>query len=157
MSNYPPPGGYPPQGGFPPPGAYPGGGAPPPPPKSNKKWIFLGCGCLVLIVVVVGAVIALIGGGVYMLANSEASKAAQAFVQQSGEVRDAVGTPVTTTFTGGHIDTANGVGSANITLSVSGPKGSGTAVVNLASKGDGPWSVTSAEFTDSSGETTDLK
>lgn len=149
---------YPPQGGYPPPGAYPGGGAPPPPKKSNMKWILLGGGgCLLVIILVIGGIIALVGGGVYMLANSEASQTAQRFVQQSSVVKSELGEPLSTSFASGNITTDNGVGTAEITVSVTGPKGSGSAVVKMGQKGSGPWSVTSAEFTGPGGDEVDLK
>jgi hypothetical protein len=148
---------FPPQGGYPPPGAYPGGG-PPPPKKSNTKWILLaGGGCLLVVIIIVGVIAALVGGGFYMLSNSEASIAAQTFVRQNGEVKSEVGEPVTTSFSGGNINIENGIGRADISVSVSGPKGSGTADVKLSQSGNAPWTVTSAAFTNSAGQTTDLK
>lgn len=164
MSNFPPQGGFPPPGGFPDQGGFPpqggfGGGAPPPPPKkSNMKWFLLaGGGCLLLVVVAV-AVIGLFGYGVYSgLAGSEASLASQAFVQQSGTVKAELGEPLTTTWAGGNIEINNGIGKADQTISVTGPKGTGLVKVILASSGDGPWNITSADYTGPSGKTIKLK
>lgn len=164
MSNFPPQGGFPPpggmpnQGGFPPQGGYGQGGAPPPPKKSNMKWFLLaGGGCLLLVIIGVVGFVGLIGFGVYGLATSEASLAAQAFVQQSGTIKTELGEPLTTVWSGGNIETNNGVGKADQTIAVTGPKGAGSVHVVLASSGNGPWSITSADYTGPSGKVTKLK
>lgn len=160
MSNFPPQGGFPPQdqGGFPPQGGFGQGGAPPPPKKSNMKWFLLaGGGCLLLVIIGIVAVVGLIGAGVYGIATSEASLAAQAFCQQSGTIKTELGEPLTTTWSGGNIATNNGVGKADQTILVTGPKGSGSVVVELASSGDGPWSITAATYTGPSGKAVKLK
>ena len=158
QGGFPPPGGSPDQGGFPPQGGYGQGGAPPPPKKSNMKWFLIaGGGCLLLVVIAVIGVVALIGGGVYMLANSEASLAAQAFVQQSGTLKAELGEPLETSFAGGNIETNNGVGKATIDVAVKGPKGAGTVKLALSSSGSGPWSVTGADYTGPTGKTVKLK
>lgn len=160
MSNFPPQGGFPGQGGgFPPQGGFGEGGAPPPPPKkSNMKWYLLaGGGCLLVVIIGIGAVVGLVGFGVYGLATSDASLAAQAFVQQSGTIKAELGEPLTTTWSGGNIAINNGVGKADQTILVTGPKGAGTVVVILASANSGPWSITSADYTGPNGKTTKLK
>ncbi|MCC6744045.1 MAG: hypothetical protein IT175_09305 [Acidobacteria bacterium] len=157
MSNFPPQGGFPDQGGFPPQGGF-GGGAAAPPQKSSKKWLFIaGGGCLLLVIIGVVAVVGLVGFGVYGLATSEASLAAQAFVQQSGTIKAELGEPLSTTWSGGNIEINNGIGKAQQVILVTGPKGAGTVTVILASSNDGPWSVTQADYTGPNGKTTKLK
>ena len=132
---------------------------PSPTKKSNTKlFIFLGLGCLGIVVVGIIVVAALIGGGVYMLANSEAAQAATSFVQQSSAAKAELGEPLTCSFGGGNVETNSGVGKATITLNTTGPKGSGTATVNMTSSGAGNWQVTSAELSGGpSGTTISLK
>ena len=158
QGGFPPPGGFPDQGGFPPQGGFGQGGAPPPPKKSNMKWFLIaGGGCLLLVVIAVVAIL-LFGYGIYSgLSTSEASLASQAFVQQSGTVKAELGEPITTTWAGGNININNGAGKADQTISVTGPKGTGLVVVNLVSSGDGPWTITSADFTGPNGKTVKLK
>jgi hypothetical protein len=152
MSNYPPQ--YPPQPGqpqFAPP--------PPAPTKSNKKlFIFLGLGCLGLVVVGVVALVAIVGGGIYALANSEAAITATKFVVDSPAAKAELGEPLSASFAGGNVGTNNGVGNATINVSVTGPKGSGTATVVMTSSGSEKWQVTSGELTGGpSGSTVRLK
>jgi formylmethanofuran:tetrahydromethanopterin formyltransferase len=99
-----------------------------------------------LIIVGVIAVVATVGGGIYMLANSEAATAAKAFVEANGVVRNELGEPVTTSFAGGVINTSSGVNTATIEVNATGPRGSGKATVELRSRGSEPWVVTSGRL-----------
>jgi hypothetical protein len=132
---------------------------PTPPKKSNKKlFIILGIGCLGAIVVGIVLIAVLIGGGVYMLANSEAAQTATSFVQQSPAAKAELGEPLTCSFGGGNIESNNGAGTATITVSATGSKGSGTATVYMTSAGSEMWQVTSAALTGGpSGTTINLK
>ncbi len=136
MSNFPPQ--YAQQPGAPP---------PPPPKKSNAKmFLFIGLGCLGLIVIGVVAIVLLAGGIIYGIANSPAATAAKAFVEQSSAAKEELGDPLTTTFVMGNIDTNNGAGTAMVIVSVTGPKGTGAAQVDLKSSGGESWQVTSAKL-----------
>lgn len=107
---------------------------PPPVPaqkSSAGKWVLVGCGgCLGLIVI--GAVFSF---GIYFFAMSVIQKTdvyRDAFkrAQDSAEVQNALGTPITTGWTfSGSVNYTNGSGTANFTVPITGPKGEGTMTV----------------------------
>lgn len=132
---------------FPPQYAQQPGAPPPPPKKSNAKmFLFIGLGCLGLIVIGVVAVVLLAGGIIYGIANSPAATAAKAFVEQSAAAKQELGEPLSTTFVMGNVDTNTSSGTAMIIVSVTGPKGTGAAQVDLKSSGGESWEVTSAKL-----------
>jgi hypothetical protein len=141
---------------FPP--QYPNYSAPQPKKSGSKLFLFLGLGCLGLIVLGIVAVVAIVGGGYYMLTHSQAAQTATAFVEKSDAAKAEVGEPVSCTVVGGNVQTDNGANRATINLSASGPKGSATGTVNLSSSGSDSWAVDSAELEGGpSGKTIRLK
>jgi hypothetical protein len=108
---------------------------------SGKKWLVFGCGgCLGLIILmaVIGwfAFSAVVG----MIKSSDAFQTALKRTQASPEVQAALGTPIKEGFMmSGSISTNNGVGTADFSFPVSGPKGEGTVSAKASKSATGPW------------------
>ena len=103
---------------------------PAPPAKSgSKKWIFLGCGGCLVLVIIAAIVAGVMGVGFFkgimgMVKSSDAYKAALAEVQNSAEVQAAIGSPITEgPIAGGSVNTTNGETSADLMIQVKGPNG----------------------------------
>ena len=131
---------------FPPQYSTPQFGGPPPKRSSSKTWILLGVGCLGLVVIIAGVLVAVVGGGWYMMTNSEAVSTAKTFVERHEEVTREFGGPVTSSLRSASFNTDNGRNTATIVLSIQGLKASGTATVTLASRGSTPWAVSRADI-----------
>lgn len=141
---------------MPPPPVTPAPGALPP---KKTNWWLIGCGgCLGLIVV-----IAIAAGAIFFMAM-KAVKSSDAYVlalkttQDSPEVQEKLGTPITpATFASGAVSVTNNTGTAALVFSVTGPKGGGK-VIYQATKQDGEWKPTQHIVTiDGSGEVIDLQ
>ncbi|MBE2285230.1 MAG: cytochrome c oxidase assembly factor 1 family protein [Prosthecobacter sp.] len=118
--------------------------APPPlPPKKTgaAKWVLVGCGgCLGLIVLgaVLSAVIFFFATGI--IRETDVYSHAFKRVQESAEVKEALGTPIKAGWTfSGSVNYNNGAGSADFTLPVTGPKGEGTLNVKANKASGSPW------------------
>ncbi|MBB5032644.1 cytochrome c oxidase assembly factor Coa1 family protein [Prosthecobacter vanneervenii] len=146
----------------PPPSPFP---APPPAltpagKASGGKWVLLGCGgCLGLILVSV-----VISFGVYFLAmgfiqKSDVYTEALKRVENSSEVRKELGTPMAPGWSfSGSANYNNGVGNADFTLPVRGPKAEGTLRVKAhkASKA-AAWEYSTLEVELPDGKKLDLR
>lgn len=102
-----------------------------PPPIAEKKSsagkvvAFIGCGCLALVALVVAAVFVIIAVAMGAVKKSEVYTETVALVQTHPEAVALLGEPIKPGwFISGSISTANGEGTADFTIPVSGPQGS---------------------------------
>ena len=104
---------------------------PDPPRSSGMKWLGCGCGgCLALLVVL--GVVGFFGFKkvVSMVKGSPVYKEALVAVQNSPEVRAAIGEPIADSWMAvGNREVTNGAETANYTFNVKGPKGEAVVVV----------------------------
>jgi Cytochrome oxidase complex assembly protein 1 len=89
---------------------------------------------------------AIFGGAFYALSHSEAYRLAVSRLETSAEVRNLLGSPITTGWPTGSIKTEGASGSATLDFSVSGSKGAGRAFLE-ATKQNGTWSLRSLKLT----------
>src|SRR3954471_24528623 len=91
----------------------------------GKKWVFLGCGgCLVLIVLGAIAMGGLFVFGIGKMKEAEPYQTALKRSQSSPQVQAALGTPVEAGFLmQGSVSTENGNDAADINFPIKGPKG----------------------------------
>jgi multisubunit Na+/H+ antiporter MnhG subunit len=141
----------PPQYPPPPPPNVPGGQLPP--PKSNTKktcGAIAGIGCLVIIVgmvVLIGGIVMFVFG---MIKSSDVYKQAVNRAVTNPQVIAMLGTPIETGWwVMGNVNINNDSGHANVTIPLSGPKGSAHLLVRATEDG-GTWNyerliVTSAD------------
>jgi len=127
--------------------------------SSGGKWVLIGCGgCLTLVILgvlllagffwtVMGAIK---GADVYQVAFERA--------QQSPQVQEALGTPMTTGWMfEGSINYVNGAGSAHFKVPLSGPKAEGSLVVEADKNASEPWHYSVLEVRVDGREAIDLK
>lgn len=133
---------------------------PPPPPldapkKSTAKWWIIGCSGCFLITAIVGGILAY---GAYKAASAAAGGiemlATYGQVMTAPEVTEALGDKVE--MSGLPTSTETETTKVN-TLNLSGPKGTGVAVVNQEKQPDGKWKITTIKFTPSGGAEMELK
>ena len=122
----------------------------------NWKWFVpVGClGTLAMIGVFIALIVTLVFG---MLKSSDAYKMAMENVQNNAVVQATLGTPIEAgMFVGGNISVNGASGQADLSIPISGPKGSATLYV-VAEKKAGAWSFATlvVELQDS-GERLDL-
>lgn len=125
--------------------------APPLPPKKTspgKIVAYVGCGCLGLIALVAAGVAIIFFSVMGTLKNSAAYSDTLSLVQSNPEAIEALGTPIEPGFMlSGNISFNNGDGEADLTVPVSGPKGSGSLrVVADKTGGSGGWNYTTREL-----------
>jgi hypothetical protein len=98
------------------------------------------------IVLCCGGITLIVGGVFGVIKSSEPYQHAVALAQADPQVTAALGTPVKPGFfAAGNINLNNDDGTANITVPVSGPNGSGNIYVK-ATKTDGVWSYQTLAF-----------
>lgn len=124
--------------------------APPPPKKTStgKIVLFAGCGCLSLIALVLAGIAVIFFSVFGAIKSSDAYSETLALVQAHPQATEALGAPITPGFwLTGSINFNNGEGAADLTIPVSGPKGSGTLRV-IADKpgGSAAWNYTTREL-----------
>lgn len=112
--------------------------------RVQRKWAMWG--------IAVPVLFALLFGGIFWsivttMKNSDAYKLAVTELQQSREVADVLGTPVTTGIPMGSIQISGGDGKASLAFSAEGPKGKGTVYIE-AVEAMGQWRVEQAVFED---------
>lgn len=106
----------------------------------------IGCGCLILLVLGCGGVGACIYGFLSLMKSSDPYQDGLSRAQESESVIQAIGDPIEPAFLlSGNINLRNDDGDANISFSISGPKGSGTVHV-IGTKTDGVWSYSVMDF-----------
>lgn len=127
--------------------------ATPTPPRSvaprnwwsrNWKW-FVPTGCMTMILLAIGF-FALIFVLVFSaMKSSDAYKEALQRAQTNPAVIEALGTPIKDgMFVSGNTKVENGVGEADLSIPITGPKGSGT-IYAVATKSGGNWTYTKLE------------
>jgi hypothetical protein len=125
-------------------------------PSSKKWWLLLGCLPLGLLVVCGGgcaAVFAFIFG---LIKSSEPYQLSLSRAQADPQVTEALGQPIEPGFfPQGSINLNGDAGDADITYTISGPKGSATVHV-AGTKAAGKWTYSTMEARLSSGEVIDL-
>lgn len=131
----------------------------PPKPSNPGKWVLIGCGgCLGLIVI--GAALSV---GIYFFTMSIIQKSGvyeQAFkrVQESAEVREALGTQIEAGWTfSGSVNYTNDSGTANFTQPVTGPKGEGSLRVKASKASGSDWQYEMLEVALPDGRRVDLR
>lgn len=116
--------------------------------SGGKIALFVGCGCLAVILIGVGGVAAIVFGVFGIIKNSDVYQDTLATAQSNPAVIEALGEPVEPGFSmSGSININNGVGDADISFPVSGPKASGK-IHAVAEKpaGSKAWNYTTREL-----------
>lgn len=131
----------------------------------NRNWKWLvptGC-CLAPLIGIVLAV-AVFGIGIFglvtgvskMIKSSEPYQTALGRAKADQNVVAALGTPIEGGFAMGSVNTHNDTGDADLTIPITGPKGSGTIYV-VGKRSGGEWSYSKLQVKiESTGETIDL-
>lgn len=115
----------------------------PQPAKSgSKKWIFIGCGgCLGLILLGCIGMAVVVFGVFAAVKSSDAYKTAFAVAANSPEVKMALGTPITDSyFVTGSVNMTDNTGKADLDTTIKGPKGTG-ALHYKATRSGSVWQV----------------
>lgn len=123
------------------------------------KGVLFGCGGCAVVLVGIAAVFAAIFFGVFAaVGNSDAVKAAIKHASDSSAIQQRLGTPLERSWmTTGNLETANGSSSADLRISVNGPKGSGKIHAVGYKRGNEPWTFTVLEVTiDATGQRINL-
>ncbi len=136
--------------------------APPPLPvqkSSAGKWVLIGCGgCLGLIVVSVVSSVILFFFTMNVIKKTDVFEDAFKRVQNSAEVQQALGTPIANGWSfSGAVSYANGSGTANFTVPVTGPKGEGTLIVKAEKSPGAAWEYSTLEVQFPDGKKVDLQ
>jgi hypothetical protein len=119
----------------------------PPPPNwwsRNWKW-FVPVGCLTLVALFAGFVGAIMFFAFSMMKNSDVTQLALAKARGNAQVQQRLGTPIEPGwFVSGSINQAGSSGKADLTIPVSGPRGSATIYAD-ATRFAGEWSFNRLE------------
>lgn len=111
--------------------------------RSVKPWIFLGCGCMTLIVLLVAGVVGFI---LYKIKDSEAGRLTESSLRESPEVRLVLGDIRDTGWPVGSISVeGGGSGKASLSMSVDGSRAEGDYYATLVRE-NGRWRVVSARL-----------
>jgi Cytochrome oxidase complex assembly protein 1 len=110
--------------------------------RVQRKWAIAG---VIVWIGGIGIFAASFVGAFSILKNSEAYKLGVAQLQASPLASNALGTPITAGRPNGSMSTENQSGNALLNFPVSGPKASGTALVEAVKK-DGVWTLTRLAF-----------
>ncbi len=133
---------------------------PPAPAKGGAgKWVLLGCGgCLGLLLLGGGAVAAIVSFVFGALKKSDVYVESVRRAQNSPEVQGAIGTPVETGWMlQGSMNTENGVGNADFTIPLQGPHGKATLRVKASKAAGGAWQYSEMQATLPDASTVDLR
>jgi hypothetical protein len=107
----------------------------------NWKWL-LPVGCVGLLAIGVGVVLLIVSLVFGAIKSSDAYKEAVAKASASSAVIRELGQPIETGWlVGGTINVSGSSGDADLTIPISGPKGSGT-IFAVATKSGGQWTFT---------------
>jgi hypothetical protein len=136
-----------PNSGFPSPPAGPPPGTPPRRGWFGRNWKWFVPLVIVLpIIVCCGGITTIMGVAFGAIKSSEPYKYAVAQAEANPQVVAALGTPIKTGFmVSGNINLNNDAGNADLSIPVSGPKGSGTIHV-VGTKTGGVWTYNSVTF-----------
>jgi hypothetical protein len=104
----------------------------------NWKW-FIPVGCLSMLLLFVGGIAVIMTLTFGMMKSSDAYGLAMARAQASPEVRAALGEPIQAGYmVSGRVNVSGPAGDANMSIPLSGPRGSGTLYL-VAEKSAGQW------------------
>lgn len=124
--------------------------APPTPQKTSPGKIvaYVGCGCLGLVALIFAGVAILFFGVLGIIKKSDTYTDTLALVQSHPEAIEALGEPIEVGFwMTGNVSIENGEGESSLSVPVSGPKGSGTFVVEAdKASGAANWNYTTREL-----------
>jgi hypothetical protein len=114
----------------------------PPPPRGwwarNWKW-FVPTGCLTLLAFFAAFVAVIVIIVFSAIKSSDVAQTAIAKAKRNADVIDALGSPLKDgLFVSGNVNTSGGTGHADLSIPISGPKGSGT-IYATAEKSAGVW------------------
>ncbi len=120
--------------------------------------MLIGCGgCLGLIVLSVIGSVGIFLFTMSLIKKSEVFEDAFQRVQNSAEVQQALGTPITTGWSfSGSVNYKNGSGTADFSAPVIGPKGEGTMVVKANKSSGAAWQYSTMEVEFPGGNKVDL-
>lgn len=124
----------------------------------GRNWLwFCPAGCLGGVLVVGGGIAVLAWGVISLIRSTDAYTLALDAARDNPEVVEAIGEPIEAgILVSGNISLVNDAGDADISIPISGPKGSAT-VHAVAEKADGTWSYSVLKVrVDGSGEVIDL-
>lgn len=133
---------------------------PPVPAKGGAgKWVLLGCGGCLGLLLLGGAAVAGIFFFVFgALKKSEVYAESVKRAQQSTEVQQALGIPVETGWMlQGSLNTVNGDGTADFTIPLQGPHGEATLRVKASKAAGGAWQYSEMQATLPDASTVDLR
>ncbi|WP_395752592.1 cytochrome c oxidase assembly factor Coa1 family protein [Prosthecobacter sp.] len=132
---------------------------PSPPKSSGGKCLLFGCGgCLGLIVLSVIGSFVMFFFAMNVIKKTDVYTEAFKRVQNSAEVQQALGTPITNGWTfSGSVNYNNGAGNAAFTVPVSGPKGEGSLKVKAEKSSGAEWQYTTLEVEFPDGHKVDLR
>ncbi|MDQ1728327.1 MAG: hypothetical protein QOD33_452 [Pyrinomonadaceae bacterium] len=126
---------------------------------TTKKIIVI----VVSLAVAFGLLIAVVIGGIagivfYQLANSDAAKVSEEFLQTNARLKQDIGEVKSFgKLVTGTINVDNGDGAAELKLKVIGERKTVHATVTLIFRSGGQWQVTAASYQDETGRTVDLR
>lgn len=131
----------------------------PAPKRGGAKWVFLGCGGCLTLLILGGLCFA---GFVWLVmgAIKGTDVYAEAFkrMQNSAQVQESLGTPIEAGWMfQGSVNYANGAGNADISVPVTGPKGEATLVAKATKQSGEAWQYSVMEVRLAGGGTIDLK
>jgi hypothetical protein len=116
----------------------------------------------VAVVVTLGLLVVVFAGGIlgfafYQIGNSEAAITAKNFLKSNQKLKQNIGDVKDFgAFVTGSINLNNDIGEATLNLKVIGQRKTVKASVDLVYRGGRPWRVSSASYTDDSGQTVNL-
>lgn len=106
--------------------------------QRNWKW-FVPCGCLTLLALFVGFILAVVAGAFGVIKSSDVVKDGFRRAQENPDVILALGEPIKQGWwISGSINTSGPTGNADVSLPLKGPKGKGTLYI-VAYKEAGEW------------------
>ncbi|HVE70434.1 MAG TPA: cytochrome c oxidase assembly factor Coa1 family protein [Thermoanaerobaculia bacterium] len=129
---------------------------PPPRKKSTSPWIWVGCGCLIIIAGVLAFVAFVVFVIFAAIRSAEPYKDGLERARADARVQQSLGAPVEPGwFISGSIQTENRSGDCDITIPLKGSKQKGSLRV-VGTKDDGRWTYTKMLVTPATGPPIDL-
>jgi hypothetical protein len=126
------------------------------PKKGTNPWLWVGCGCALLIAAVVTFVAVIVFGVFAAIRAADPYKDGVERARGDARVQQALGTPIEPGWlVGGSIQTKNRSGDCDITVPLNGSKQSATLRV-VGTKDDGRWTYTKMLVTPAKGPPIDL-
>ena len=124
--------------------------------SEGKIFKFIGCGCVLVMILSLGGCVTLTFGLFYLIKTTEPYQYGLEQAQQHPEVIQILGEPITDGWwISGNIETNNSSGTADISIPLGGPRGNGTLFV-IGDKEAGKWTYSRIRFQADSGEEVEL-